>query len=262
MAYCGQCGASVQRTPCPFCGADDQGLVQNPVLPQVPDGRLPQAPQRRDPAKLVLLGVIGAALLGVVAFLVLAKFGEPAPVTQAVPAGVGSRVVTAPMAPVPTTPPPPITPPTTLPTAPPAVDPQASAKAVLIDTRAADLSRFSTNGQWLIQLNSKWNGLVDPAQTAANGTHQFFYSDILIQYQDLRSRFGDRVLLVQSVDLGKQISYAGKPAGEPLWVVVYDPGNLGSVEDARSWCRASFPGLTASALANVCYPKQASAPHS
>ncbi len=68
----------------PFCGADDQGVVQGPVLPQVPDSRLPQAPQRRDPAKLVLLGVIGAALLGVVAlFLVLAKFGAPAPVPQA-----------------------------------------------------------------------------------------------------------------------------------------------------------------------------------
>jgi len=114
----------------------------------------------------------------------------------------------------------------------------------------------------VIQLNSKWHGIVDPNQTAADGSHTFQATDIWTSYERLRAAYGDRVLLIQSTDIGKQVVFPTKPASEVLWTVVFDPGSLGSQDAANAWCRSSFPGLSGDALANVCYPRRATVPHS
>lgn len=143
----------------------------------------------------------------------------------------------------------------------PPVDPEAEARAELATARQQSLVGFSTADQWIAQLASKWHGIQDPFQTTATGSHVFTVVDILAEYRALRAQFGSAIRLLSSTDLGKQQTYPGKPAGETLWVTIYDPGNLASKNAATGWCSLAFPTRSGDDLRNVCLPKQATAPH-
>lgn len=129
-----------------------------------------------------------------------------------------------------------------------------------LDTQASSY-RVTTDGHYLVELSAKYVGAYDPQLTAANGTHTFYFTDIVAEYQQLRDRFGSDVHLVRSTQYGKQTANSKVPAGESIYVTVYDPGTFAGKDSAQSWCQSRFPSLTGSTLDNVCLARQVSAPH-
>lgn len=129
------------------------------------------------------------------------------------------------------------------------------AEARLESYRADDLPWLSHDGRWVLVLSAKRPGITDELQTAANGTHTFYFPDILAEYESLASRLYDvDVLMLRTADFGKQ-------GGTDLWFTVADPGGLNSEEDAKAWCAAAFPELSGKALSNQCLPRKMTAPH-
>ncbi len=118
-----------------------------------------------------------------------------------------------------------------------------------------------TDDHYLVELSAKWVGAYDPSQTAANGTSTFYAPDILAEYRGLKARFGPNVHLVLASTFGKQAVNPKIPAGEPLYVTIYDPGSFSGQPAATAWCAASFPGFSGAALDNVCLPRPASPAH-
>lgn len=152
--------------------------------------------------------------------------------------------------------------PTSSPTSPPATSPSsptdiaaAASLAKLQATRDATVTQVRLDGRWVAQLASKYDGVVDPNQTTASGSHTFGYPDILAEYESIRAVFGDGVLLLQGTDFGRQVS--GRKA---IWVTLYD-GGFRSQAQAQAWCGHQFPGLTGKALANKCVVRSLRAPH-
>lgn len=262
MAYCAHCGASILSTPCPFCGAATLS-DQVTILPAVPVGRTPAPPPERNLAKWVVLGIVGVCIVGGAAAFLLGRDGSD-PQVSPQPSLSLPTAPTAPAAPPVTSKPissgPKMA--TITPSSQPTTDPIADARAKLASTYTVDRSKFAPQDQWVIQLDSKWHGIVDPNQIAGDGSHTFQVTDIWSSYQRLRAAYGDRVLLIQSTDLGKQVAFPTKPSSEVLWTVVFDPGSLKSQEAANAWCRGAFPGVSGDALANLCYPRRATVPHS
>lgn len=119
----------------------------------------------------------------------------------------------------------------------------------------------TTDGHYLVELSAKFVGATDPDLTAANGSHTFYFTDIVAEYVQLKTRFGDSVHMVKSTTFGKQRVNAKLPPGESIYVTIYDPQDFGSEASAKSWCAASFPGLSAAKLLNVCHARDASYPH-
>lgn len=130
-------------------------------------------------------------------------------------------------------------------------------EVVLNDLRAADLPTLVLDGHWVVQLASKYNGVVDQQQLAANGTHTFGDADILAEHEALRSRFGPGIKLIGGKDMGKRSS---RP--QALWMTIYDQGTFGSEADVTNWCASVFPDKAGEARLNVCLPRKASPPHS
>lgn len=120
---------------------------------------------------------------------------------------------------------------------------------------------FVADGRWMTQLSSKWVGIRDARQTTDSGSHTFYASDIWKEYEAATALHG-AVRLLQSTDFGEQHTYSAKPAGEPLWVILYDPETFDSESDVRRWCESAFPALSGDDLKNVCLPRQARPPFS
>jgi len=102
---------------------------------------------------------------------------------------------------------------------------------------------------------------VDPLQTTAGGSHQFHLADILVEHQQLRSRFqgqGILVYLLKATDFGK--STIERP--ERIWVTIIDPGGILSVSSAADKCRRLFPELDPPHLADACVGRTFSPPGS
>ena len=233
-----------------------------PVISTTPPATPPKPLARSGSPLLWPLVATGLVLLlGIGGYLFIRQRAESSPATSSSPATVTVTKVAAPTSPIA---PPQATPSQALtPTPTPTVttDPEQSARDQLTALRAADLAFYRAADQWIVQLNSKWKGVSDASQVAVNGTHVFGLVDILAQHSALKARFGSSVKLISSTDIGKQQNYPSKPANEPIWVTIYDPGTLGSGDSAAAWCRSMFPGLTGDALKNVCFPRQASPPH-
>jgi CHAT domain len=222
------------------------------------------APSRRRGPR-VAAAVLGVGVL-LAAMLVLKSSGLAADATSA--AGSGSPVtqtVTASTSVSPTATSPPDATDPARPSSPavpsvkaPASTPsaEAAARAELDRLYATDRDHLSTDSHWVIQLASKWNGVTDPRTSKTYQT-----TDILEEVQNLKAKFRNNVILVQSTDLGLQRTYPNKPAGEPLWVVLYDPGTFSASRDADAWCASTFPALTGDSLRNVCLPRKAEPPH-
>ena len=121
-----------------------------------------------------------------------------------------------------------------------------------------DLTTLTISGQWVAQLSSKTVGILDPLQTAQNGTHTFRAADILFEHQELRNadNHGADIRLLLSTDYGKRQLLQGKP----LWVTVAVDSALGSSADVETWCAQRFPTLDGDALKNVCVPRQLNPP--
>jgi hypothetical protein len=104
----------------------------------------------------------------------------------------------------------------------------------------------------VVQLSSKYVGITDPRQVAANGTHRFLAGDILAEHEALRERFGTsaQVVLLLSTDFGSRY----RDRGRALWVTLATRP-FGSIAQAARWCQGRFPGLSGKDLANVCLPR-------
>lgn len=218
------------------------------------------APPARRPWVVPLVATVVVVAIGAVVALFVVNRNQSAPATSQATVTVRQTVPAPAAAPQPT--PAPATPTPSPSPSTPGVNSDDAARQQLAQRRGESLVGFSPQGQWIVQLASKWHGIQDPSQLAANGTHVFFVSDILAEHEALLNRFGGAVRLLSSTDLGKQVTYPNKPAGELLWVTVYDPGTFGSKEGANAWCARAYPGLTGDALKNVCFAKQALPPHS
>ncbi len=219
------------------------------------------APPARSRARTWLFSGLAVGLLVVAGAAALALSrggGDGGQSPQAAPVVVVTTTVPAP---TPTPTPNPTTVQAATVTVTATVDPENAALQVLQDLYRADQARLRLDGRWIVQLSSKWKGITDLTQTAANGGHVFQRADILAEHQQLRAEFPG-VMLLQATDIGRQLSYPSKPAGEPLWVTVADLGSTTTEAQAESWCRSAFPGLSGDALRNVCLPREADPPHS
>lgn len=97
-------------------------------------------------------------------------------------------------------------------------------------------------------LSAKRNGITDTTQRAANGTHTFYYADILILHHHLVDQFrGERMYFLQSRDVDDKKSH-------DLYYTVVDRGFTSDAE-VEYWCASAFPGLSGQNLKNVCLPR-------
>lgn len=140
----------------------------------------------------------------------------------------------------------------------PAEDPQQAALAELTQQRARDLPRLSASldGRYVLQIASKAEGTVDAMQTASNGSHTFYDTDILAEYRSLDKRFwqqGIAVYLVGGMDFGTASTI---PHPENYWVTLVDPGGISSYHDGRARCRSLFPELDDAHVQNTCLPRK------
>jgi len=124
--------------------------------------------------------------------------------------------------------------------------------------RLQDVARLPLDGRWAAQLSSKSEGIVDPLQLAANGSHTFRGPDILKEHLILRSdsRFADSdIVLVTGSDFGQESTYNGKP----FWITLA-LRSFSSSADVIQWCAANFPLLSGDELSNSCLPRSLDPP--
>ncbi|MET7806641.1 hypothetical protein [Micromonospora chersina] len=138
-----------------------------------------------------------------------------------------------------------------------ASDREEQALSQLQEMNRQDLPVVALDGRYAAQLASKTVGIVDPHQTAANGSHTFYASDILAEHTGLREKFNAeiRVVLLLSTDYGRQQLYEG----QPLWVTFALLPNS-SKESVAAWCAEQFPDFSGSALENQCVPRRLNPP--
>lgn len=270
MAYCGKCGASVVGGFCGSCGARSS-QTGGPVAPPAagswsaspaappPSVRSP-LPARRGSAWLVAAIAAGALLLAAGGYAA----AKVTILKDATPGSASSPAVTS-VHPTPTSiPVPPATASPSSATAPavegtiPAPTPTplvgdqdrrspAAAYAQLEALVGQDATRPTVRGQWVAQLSSKADGVVD--KTLQPGP--FTVPDILAEHQRLRENptYGSFVRLVHLGDWGG----VATPAS-PMWVTVGDI-NGGSSAEVTAWCEATF-AQRGKALNNVCLPRR------
>ena len=135
----------------------------------------------------------------------------------------------------------------------PVPDPEVEALAALNQQRAADLPTTPLQGQWVAQLSSKYDGIVDPLQTSGSGSHTFHNVDILAEFQRMQALDlgGASLTLLLSTDYGQRETVSG----HALWVTFAMPG-LSSASEVQSWCSTYFAPLTGQELQDACTPRQ------
>jgi hypothetical protein len=214
-----------------------------------------RAPQRRRvflAAAATLVVLVGAGA-GAVAFA--GRNDDTTPVAEPTSTLVSDDPQPAPVPTVPETTPPTTTP-TTEPTSPSpspstsSLDPEKQALAELDRISKADRGRVSIAGQYVAQLASKNPGIVDPFQTAADGSHTFQASDILREYEDLKAGPGNgsaQIVLLKSTEYGKRQLYHGKPL-----YVTFALAGFGGSQGVLNWCAQRFPQLSGDELTNSC----------
>ena len=121
--------------------------------------------------------------------------------------------------------------------------------SALQSLRDADLPTVTLDSSWVAQLASKSIGIVDPGQTAADGSHVFGAADILAEHRRLRDgdNLGARVVLLLSTDYGQRQVVTGSP----MWVT-FALGGFTSSDDVQTWCHRRFPDLADAQLTNAC----------
>jgi hypothetical protein len=137
--------------------------------------------------------------------------------------------------------------PTDVPTTKSAEELRSEAYATLEQIVADDRSRSPIRGQWVAQLASKSEGIVDTTQKAT----PFTLPDILDEITSLKQNpvFGSLVRVVHQGDWGR--STAGE---KPMWVTFADL-NASSRANVVAWCTQHFTER-GQALLNICYPRQ------
>ena len=204
-----------------------------------------------------VMGAIGAFVIAVAAVATAAAQQEPTPVNP--PATAESTGAPSTPAVIEATQEPSVSTTTDEPTPSTTIaDPEQAARGDLETLHQQDLVTFTFAGQWVAQLSSKTAGILDPLQTAHNGTHTFGAADILWEHQELRGadNLGADVRLLLSTDYGHRQTYQG----QPLWVTVAVDHALGTSADVKAWCARRFASLSGDALTDQCVPRQLNPP--
>ena len=213
----------------------------------------PELPARRRTAGLVAAITVGVLVLAgggyAAAKLTILKDSAASSASTQVGADGGAQNNPAPSAKaLPSSAPSPVAVPiTSTPTPTPIVDPAVAAKAQLEALVAKDALLPTVRGQWVAQLSSKSEGMVDT--TLQPGP--FTVPDILAEHLRLRSNpsYGSVVRLLHLGDWGGLATPAS-----PMWVTVADI-NAGSSAEVTTWCEAHF-SQRGKALENVCMAAQ------
>jgi hypothetical protein len=174
--------------------------------------------------------------------------GIPAVVDTTTDPAAPDPVEPDPVTPDPTTPDP-TTPDRTTPD-PTTPDPEADALASLEQTYEQDRDSVAFNGRYAAQIASKYPGIVDKLQTAADGTHTFQATDILAEYQQLSTAHDSSehpVVLLKSTDYGKR----QRLDGHFLWVT-FAVGDFPDAQSVHRWCNAQFASLSTTERENQC----------
>jgi len=222
----------------------------------VPVGVSRPDPARADPTPLKAAGRRRVVLIGALSgALILVGGGFAAALLMKGPAQTGfspTALATAQTSQSPPVTTPVVTPVTTQ--APiPVPDPEVEALAALNQQRAADLPTTPLEGQWVAQLSSKYDGIVDPLQTSGSGSHTFHYVDILAEFQRMQALDlgGASLTLLLSTDYGQKETVSG----HALWVTFAMPA-LSSADEVQAWCSRYFAPLTGPELQDTCTPRQ------
>ncbi|RLP09473.1 serine/threonine protein kinase [Propionibacterium australiense] len=151
--------------------------------------------------------------------------------------------------------------PTPTPTPTPSVDERTHALNELNDARSRSMQNLVLDGRWVLQIDSKYEGIYDPQQTTADGSHTFTLPDIYDRYQEnvqYAAAHGiHSMLLLKGGDFGKQIF----SLPEDTWVTIADPGGIDSYDAGLAVCSSLYPNLSGDALLNSCLPRQLTVPH-
>ncbi len=124
---------------------------------------------------------------------------------------------------------------------------RAQAFSALEQMVTADAQTNPIRGQWVAQLASKYEGVIDRTQQAA----PFSLVQILAEINRIKANpeYGSLVRVIHQGD------WAGStPGPTPLWVTFADL-NASSKDQVVVWCRSHF-SQRGQALLNVCYPRQ------
>lgn len=131
----------------------------------------------------------------------------------------------------------------------PVEDPNVVAVATLEQAAAKTKATVPWQGRYVAQLASKAVGITDPLQTAANGTHVFYESDILAEHEALVRTFaGYQVVLLKSTDYGSRDLWQGKP----LYRTFVVDASFVDGAAVRDWCAAAFVNATTQVRENSC----------
>lgn len=141
------------------------------------------------------------------------------------------------------------------------------AQYTLESRRQQTLGALDLDGRWVLQLDSKYDGVVDPLQSAPDGGHTFSLSDICVLQSATAAEWEQAadVLHLKATDFGRQQS----AHSDDIWLILIDPGadsiaplGGGQVtdEDAQGACAQLLPDLSGVELANACVPRQLTPP--
>lgn len=122
-----------------------------------------------------------------------------------------------------------------------------AALATLEDMVTADRSRDPVRGQWVAQLASKYEGVVDESQQDEPFTIPDILDEVLIARQS--PEYGHLVRVIHQGDWGRS-----EPGAQTMWVTVVDL-DYRSREDVVQWCEDHF-SQRGEALLNVCYARE------
>ncbi|GIE34335.1 hypothetical protein Ait01nite_073800 [Actinoplanes italicus] len=127
---------------------------------------------------------------------------------------------------------------------------EAEALAELDRIRLQDLAAISFESQFVAQIASKYPGIEDPLQKAADGSHIFQASDVLAEHRRLRSQHAATehpVILLKSTDYGKRQLVDGRA----LWITLVT-GDFPDKQSVLDWCATHFGHLPSDELKNHC----------
>lgn len=134
--------------------------------------------------------------------------------------------------------------------------------------REESLDYLTLDGRWVLQIDSKYAGVVDQFETASDGSHIFSLYDICVAQGEKAEtwKYAAGFYHLRATDFGDS-SKARQP--EETWVLLMDPGadslaphgeGVVTDEDIQGACASFFPDLSGEELANACVPRKLTEP--
>jgi len=197
------------------------------------------------------LATLGAVAAGAVAgYLVWGRAPEETPLpSTTVVADAPSEQIPAPSVTIkPASPSP-------TPTPTPTVEPNVQALADLQTWRDDSLANTSLDGRWVLQLASKYPGVVDESQAALDGGSRFEAADIHAQFRQIADDMEGRgIPVIQLLDSDFGTKHSARSG--TIWTLLADPGGISDRAAGERACADLYPNLSEKALRNVCLPRR------